>query len=106
MAANMDSETISKIEMLNTGELLLGIVSQGKPTYQYVYREAAGVYWDESRRGFKSTPIKEWSCSKWFLHIVGVVQTGLGVKLRLGKSVTWRNIPDQEKVEIERANTI
>ena len=56
----------------------------GKPIYQYVYREAAGVYWDEQRHGFKSTPMKEWSCSKWFFQIVGVVQSRLNDGLGIG----------------------
>lgn len=83
----MDSETISEVEVLDSGELLLVLQSRGKPMYQYVYREAAGVYWDESRHGFKSTPMKKWSCAKWFFHIVGVVRSSLGVELQLSKNV-------------------
>jgi hypothetical protein len=97
---------MDRVEVLDSGEFLLGLESQGNPMYQHVYREAAGVYWDEDRHGFKSTQMKEWSCSQWFGQIVSIVQSGLGVKLQLGKSVTWRNISDQEKAEIERANTI
>jgi hypothetical protein len=106
MTAAMDTETISRIEVLDTGELLLGLESKGNGDYQYVYREAAGVYWDADQSGFKSTPMREWSYSKWFTHIVGVVQSGLGLKLVLGESVAWRNVPDQEKSEIEKANVI
>lgn len=102
----MITETISRIEVLDTGELLLGLESKGSGGYQHVYREAAGVYWDPERSGFKSTPMREWSCSKWFTHIVGVVQSGLELKLVLGKSVAWSNVPDQEKLEIESANVI
>jgi hypothetical protein len=106
MATNMDSEIINKIEVLDTGELLLGIEGQGKPLYQYVYREAAGVYWDQDRQGFKSTPMNEWSCSQWFKQIVEVVRSGLGVYLILGTNVVWLNVPEQQKAEIYRANAI
>ena len=93
----MKRETIIRVEALGTGELLLGIENQGEAMYQYVYREAAGVHWDEHRNGFKSTPMKEWSCSKWFYHIIDVVQSGLGVKLNLGNHVSWHNIPTRER---------
>lgn len=102
----MNSETINKIEVLETGELLVGIESQGKPMYQYVYREAAGVYWDQSRKGFKSTPIREWSCYQWFKQIIEVVRSGLGVELKLGANVIWQNVPEKQKAEIQSENAI
>lgn len=102
----MEIEIINRVEFLDTGELLLGLESKGKSMYQYVYREAAGVYWDEQRHGFKSVPIKEWPYSKWFFHIVGVVKSCLGIELNLGEDIIWRNIPNQEKTAIENGKTI
>ena len=99
----MNTEIISRVELLNSNELLLGLESSGQPKYQHVYREAAGVYWDAVRFGFKSTPIQKWSCAQWYLHILSVVQTGLGVKLHLGQNVTWCNIPEKDQQEIENA---
>ena len=85
---------------MDSGELLLGLEGKGKPMYQYIYREAAGVYWDETRHGFKSTELKEWSCSKWFSHIVDIVKSGLGVELQLSDNVSWEGIPEKDKDEI------
>ncbi len=68
--------------------------------YQYIYREAAGVYWDEKNHGFKSTALKEWSHSKWFSHIISVVKSGLDVELQLSKNVAWGKIPEEEKIII------
>tara|TARA_R110002020_G_scaffold453926_3_gene669159 strand:+ start:4898 stop:5230 length:333 start_codon:yes stop_codon:yes gene_type:complete len=101
----MDRETINRIEVLDTGELFLGIESQGKPMYQHVYREAAGVYWDDTKHGFKSTPIKEWTCSQWYKQIVEVVRY-IGVELVLADDVTWSGVSEDEKAEIRRAKTI
>ena len=106
MTASVDTETISRIEMLDTGELFLGLESKGKGMYQHVYREAAGVYWDPDRFGFKSTPVREWPCSRWFSHIVSVVRAGLGLELVLGQNVVWSNVPDHERLKIEKANVI
>ncbi len=91
----MDQETINEVEVTNAGELFLGIEGKGKSMYQYIYREAAGVYWDEEHHGFKSTPLKEWSHSKWFSHIVGLVKSCLGVELQLSSKATWTNAASQ-----------
>lgn len=45
----MKTETINKIVLNDSNELLLLLDSIGEPMYQYVYREAAGVYWDEKQ---------------------------------------------------------
>ena len=102
----MEQETINRIEVLDTGELLLVLESRGRPAYQFVYQEAAGVYWDKNRHGFKSTPIREWSCSQWFKHIVDVVRSALGVDLVLSPDLTWDNIPEQQKAEIQNDKAI
>lgn len=100
----MSSETINRIELLDTGELLLGIEGHGKSMYQHVYREAAGVYWDQSKHGFKSTPINEWSCSQWYKHILEIVRIGFGVELTLSETVVWINVPEQEQKKIQCEN--
>ncbi len=45
--------------------------------------------------------MKEWSCSKWFDHIVKTVSVGLDVELKLGSTVSWINIPEEQKDEIQ-----
>ena len=102
----MDREIINQVELTDTGELLLCLEGEGKPMYQYIYREAAGVYWDQERHGFKSTQLKDWSCSKWFSHILGIVKSGLGVDLQLSGKATWKNIPEQEQTKIIEENAI
>ncbi len=102
----MNRETVNRIEVLDTGELLLGLDGMGKGMYQYIYREAAGVYWDPTLHGFKSTPMKEWSCAQWYKHIVAIARSGLEVELLLSDHVTWSNVPEKEKTEIQRENAI
>ena len=101
----MDSEKINKIEVLGTGELFLGLEGEGRPGYQHVYREAAGVYWDELRYGFKSTPMKDWTCLQWYRQIVAAVRY-IGVDLVLADEVIWSGVPEDEKAEIQRDKTI
>ena len=97
----VEQERINKVEILDSGELLLALESGGKSEYQYVYREAAGVYWDNELKGFKSTiPTGEWTYSQWFSHIVDIVKTGVGVEISLANEVVWGNIPEQTKTQI------
>lgn len=91
--------------MLDTGELFLGIEGQGKPMYRHVYREAAGVYWDETKLGFKSTPMRGWTCYQWYEQIISVVRY-IGVELALAEGVTWSGVSEDEKAEIQRAKAI
>jgi len=96
----MRIEFIRKVYITAGGELFLSLESGGKAAYQYVYREAAGVYWDQEKRGFKSTPIEDRSCAQWFVQIVGVVKSGLGVELSLAKDAVWLDVPDGDRNEI------
>ncbi len=95
-------ETISSIELLPSGELLLRLSGPGKPSYQHVYREAAGVYWDPENQGFKSTELKDWSCSKWYSHIVEVCGN-VGISLRLSDESQFVNLPAGEREKIIEA---
>ena len=99
----MTNETIQEIVVNDQKELLLKLIGNGKPMYQYVYREAAGVYWDENQKGFKSTPMKEMTVSEWFLHIKDIVKSGIGIELKIDKNLTWKNIPDSEIIKIKNA---
>lgn len=106
MALGMEQETVNSIEVNDQGELLLLLESGGNPMYQYIYREAAGVYWDQEHGGFKSTPIKGLSCSQWFSHIVQVVKSGLSVELQLSHNAKWQSVPENDKNEIVQNHAI
>lgn len=95
-----ETEYINRIEILDTGELFLGLEGQGKGMYQYVYREAAGVYWDPTLKGFKSTELREWTPSQWFVHMVEIVRIGVGVRLVLRDAIQWNGISESEKAAI------
>ena len=99
----MKSEIIKEIVVNDKNELLLKVIGEGKPMYQYVYREAAGVYWDENQKAFKSTPLNDWNESKWFMHIKDIVKSGLNIELSIDENVKWNNIADEEIIKIKNA---
>jgi len=78
----MDTCAILKVSVLDDGRTAVFPESK-KADYQYVYREAAGVYWDQEQGCFVSTPPKEWTPQKWYQHIVAIVRTGVGLQMVL-----------------------
>jgi hypothetical protein len=96
----MESEIIREIVVNDQNEVLLKVHGKGKAMYQHVYREAAGVHWDETSKAFKSTDMKEWTISKWFAHIITIVKSGLNLELKMDENVNWVNIPDEERIQI------
>ena len=95
----MNLENISSIEMLDSKELIVVIESGGKPSYQFIYREAAEVNWDNQLKAFKSPVPRKWSHSDWFNHIVKVAKN-CGISLVLKDTTGWVNISTETKAEI------
>lgn len=98
----MKTEIISKILLNESNELILQLESNGKAMYQYIYREAAGIYWDDINKGFKTTPLKEWTVSEWFFHIKTVAKN-IGIDLELNEKTTWENISETEQIKIKNS---
>ncbi len=96
----MDIELISKVEILDNEEMYVVLASGGKPMYQHIYREAAEVYWDNDKQGFKAPPPRKWSHSDWYHHIVSVADSGLGISLELSSDTSWVNVSTQTKADI------
>jgi hypothetical protein len=99
----MKTENIKEIIVNDKNELLLKLGGSGNPMYQYIYREAAGVYWDNSQKAFKSTPLIEWTESRWFIHIKDIVESGLNIELIVDENVKWSNLTYKEIIKIKNA---
>ena len=99
----MKEEIVSVVEILDSGELFLKLQSNGDPLYQYIYREVAAVYWDNDRKGFKSSESpREWTYAKWYDHIVAIAKSGVAVELTLSPSTQWINVPEEIKSQISK----
>jgi hypothetical protein len=96
----MTLESVSNIEITNEGVIVIALESGGKPSYQYVYRAAAGVYWDQDRRAFRFATKNDGRYAKWFAHILSVLNDEMGLQLRLAKAVTWTAVPDEVRDEL------
>jgi hypothetical protein len=96
----MHQANIDRVEVFESGQLLVGIEGPGEDWYQYVYRAAASVYWNPSLRGFTIAAIKHWSCVAQYAHLVSVVRQELGVELVLSKDIKWSNVAEDEREKI------
>ena len=92
-------EEIIKVEVLDTGELQLVLGSGGDPSYQFIYREARGVYWNHNAGAFRGTERQKWSIAKWYGHIVDVC-ADIGITLVLSGTVEWVAVPASDRKEI------
>ena len=92
-------EEIVKIEVLDTNELQLVLGSGGNASYQHVYREARGVYWNNDVGAFRGTERMKWTFAGWFAHIVEVCGD-IGITLYLGRTVEWVGVSEKDKQEI------
>lgn len=76
----METCPIEKVAVLEDGRTAV-FPELMKGMWQYVYREAAGVYWEPDLGCFVSTPPREWTPQKWYQQIVSVVRSGLGLEM-------------------------
>jgi hypothetical protein len=97
-------EEIVKVEVLDSSELQLVLGGGGNASYQHIYREAKGVYWDNDAGAFKGTERVKWSFAEWFAHIVQVCGN-IGITLYLSDTAEWVGVPEPDKQEILAAQT-
>jgi len=95
----MNTESISRVEILDNDELILILESGGDAGYQHIYREAAEVYWDKELKGFKSPKPRQWSYLEKYLHIAKVAGN-CSISLSLNSNVEFINVPANIKEEI------
>lgn len=96
----MTLETVSDIGITDEGVIVITLESGGKPSYQYVYRAAAGVCWEQGEKAFKFDTKSDGLYSKWFAHILNVLNDEMGLQLQLAKVVTWTAVSDEVRDEL------
>ena len=94
---------IIKVAKLNDGRIAVYPAAVDQ-TYEYIYREAAGVYWNHELGCFHSTLPKDWNHQQWYGQIVTVVWSGLKIKLDLTPDTQYEGTPDSFKADIISAN--
>jgi hypothetical protein len=101
----MGKMKIIKVAELHDGRLAV-YPATAEPIYEYIYREAAGVYWSGDLGCFHSTLPKDWSHQQWYEQIVTVVWSGLKIKLDLTPDTQYEGTPGNFKTDIVSANAV
>jgi hypothetical protein len=96
----MKTIEITKIEILKSGKLVVTPVENWNNLFQFIYRTATGVDWDEETKSFIAPSSKEWSYFDWYANIVTSVISELGVNLKTTQKTEWQNVPEELKEDI------
>ncbi|AUI82760.1 hypothetical protein TE101_10850 [Alteromonas macleodii] len=73
-------------------------------SFPMIYREAAGVHWDQKRRALVGQQNREWGYPKWFTHICNLVSK-TGCQLQLTETTRWVNITCELRSSIIQAHS-
>lgn len=91
----MNKIGIKQIEIDATGRLLVVPESVKPGYYQYVYRAAAEVYWDDAGFFYSPAP-REWSYCQWMEQIRFAVRDELGIDLVATKTTTFVSVSESD----------
>ena len=97
----MEKIKITEIAVLKTGEVSVTPIINWNDIFQFIYRTATGVVWNESNQSFMSPVPRDWSLFDWYKNIVGSVTSEMGVLLIVTSDTQWRNVPAYLQKQIE-----
>ena len=93
----MKSIAISKIEIDDSGRLLVYPAVQDPVYFQHVYRAAAEVYWDNA--GYFHCPVpREWSYSQCLEQIRFAVRDELGIELEVLQDTAYISVEKSDEL--------
>ena len=97
----MEEIEISEIAVTETGEIQVTHIINWKDLFQFIYRTATGVEWNEKSQCFMSPAPRDWSLFDWYANIVGSVASEMGVVLKVTQNTKWCNVPKELQGDIE-----
>jgi len=77
----------------------LFVKPQGE-NFEFIYRDASGVSWDNIERFLYSPKPKELTYFDWFRQILLATKGEYGCELKLTSETKWTNIPEELKNQI------
>ena len=88
---------INEIKIDQAGRLL--VFPEGQK-FQFIWRSAKEVHWDDKGLFLYSPKPREWSYFNWYTQIVGAVKSEYGIDLLPQKDTIWSDISDDLKKQI------
>ena len=68
--------------------------------FEFIYRAAAEVGWDDKEHFLYSPKPKEWTYFDWYRQIIMATKDEYGCQLVLTNKTQWTNIPNELKDQI------
>ena len=68
--------------------------------FEFIYRAAAEVGWDDKEHFLYSPKPKEWTYFDWYRQIIMATKDEYGCQLVLTYKTQWTNIPNELKDQI------
>lgn len=91
----MKKVEITEISITETGELLIKPKENKDNFFQFIYRTATGINWDDKKQSFKTPKPKERSYTDWYENIIDSVIDEMGEKLEVTSETKYNNLPDE-----------
>jgi hypothetical protein len=95
---------ISRIEIDDSGRLLVYPAAQDSALFQLVYRAGAEVYWDAMGYFYSPVP-REWSYASWLKQIRSAALGELGIQLGAMENTEFVSVSqsDEQAMRLELA---
>jgi hypothetical protein len=71
-----------------------------KKSFEFIWRDASGIAWDDSKKLLHNKEMKEWNYYNWFQQIIFATLSEYGCLLIVTSNTNYRNISDELKNEI------
>ena len=85
----METAQIQRVAVLDDGRFAV-FPDRKEAAWQYIYREACGVYWNQQLGCFHSyEPPRTWGNKEWYEQIISIVNSGLGLRMRLASDAIF-----------------
>ena len=94
----MKIESISRIWVDKSNRLC---IQPEKTTFEFIYRSAMGVQWNNENHYFYSQIMRSWNPVDWFRQILSAVEVEYGYFLYITEKTEWENIDEFFKGLIE-----
>ena len=88
---DMQTDEITEIGIDEQGRLYL---CPAHSTFEYIYRAAMDVHWDETQGRLHSPLIRQWTYEQWFDQILAATIDEYGIRLLVTATTHWVNISE------------
>lgn len=99
----MRNAPINLIELDAKGHLQIYPDVNSSGDFKFIYRDASGVIWNETRQALVANEPDRWEPNRLFGQIICSVINEYGIKLEIIDTTKWSNISDELKVALIKA---